>query len=95
MRIESASTDAIDQYEELAADFIPAIFGMSRDDCFITDESRLRDFCDVFDPEPRSEIDRRILDRYRVDVSDISDGNLVAVLRAITERRPRAAAFMG
>jgi len=75
-KIESAPIDEIELYGEFAESFMEKIFGI--DSFFITDESSLWDF-----GWQRETITASIFEQYGVDVSDIKNGNLVAVFKRI------------
>lgn len=77
VRIELAPHDAIDTFGDFADEFMERIFGV---ECaLITDQSSLWDF----PYETKAEIMEHIRQVYNVDVSDVADGNLIAVLTRI------------
>jgi hypothetical protein len=72
-KIEFASQVLVEQYEEIADHFLPAIFGIT--DFFITDESCLDDFnFEVVDEKvqrDREQTFQKIKEVYGVDVTDL------------------------
>ncbi|HEX8399623.1 MAG TPA: hypothetical protein VF644_19475 [Pyrinomonadaceae bacterium] len=83
-KFELASTTEIDKFESLATDFFEKILNMNRDDCLITDESSLWDF--------HGEISNdlfysKILEVYRVNVSNVERGNLVKIFQKIAQAK--------
>jgi hypothetical protein len=84
LKIEFASTKEIGLYEEIAADFLERIFDMDRRSCLISDESSLWDFRT---DQSRKTIWRRIQETYGLDVSDVTDGNLVTIFKRIDWQR--------
>jgi hypothetical protein len=86
-RIEVASTSGIELYDDIAEEFMLRILGFEPDEYLITDESSLRDFVGVDDPELAA-IHRKIRGVYAVDVSDLESGNLLEIFERL--RQPRA-----
>jgi len=78
--IELAPTVEIEQYELLANEFFEKILAMNYNECLVTDESSLWDF---HSEETNEEYQRRILEVYGTDVSDIESGNLVRIFERI------------
>lgn len=76
-----ASAEKVKEYEQLGVDFMQKILNLDFHECFISDESTLYDFlngaCD--------QLDQKILDIYRVDVSDVEDRNLVQIFEKISK----------
>ena len=79
LRIECAPTDEIDQFDELADEFIPKIFDI--DSFMITDESSISDFRDR--TEPIEAAYQRIQEAYGIDVRDIKGGYLLDIFKRI------------
>ena len=86
-RLKFADQDGIDQFEDLAREFLPTILGQDCDETIITDESSLSDFCGGL--ETREEFDawerkvlQRIEDRYGLRPSE-SAIHLVDLFRDI------------
>jgi len=50
-KIEFAESDEIDEYYDIAREFIESIFGISIDECMISDESALSDFATCCIPD--------------------------------------------
>ena len=89
--IKFASQDGVEQFEELAREFLPAILGYDFDDTIIADESSPSDFCgrcetrEEFDAWERKVL-QRIEDRYGVRPPD-SRVRLVDLFRDIEIQR--------
>jgi hypothetical protein len=81
--LEFAATVKIDQYRDIARDFLDRIFHLNYDECFISDESSLGDF----HAGDSDELHRKIAIIYGVDVSDVERGLLVGIFERIAERR--------
>jgi len=82
--IEFAPTERIQFHDDIAIDFFSRILNMNYRECFISDESTLWDF---HGEESNEHLHRKIWDTYRVDVSDINDGNLVKIFERIENRQ--------
>jgi hypothetical protein len=80
--MESASTERIDQHSELAKDFIERVLELKW--VFVSDESLLADFTDDDDV---TKLNRKIFEVHRVDVSDVSDGNLADIFDRIANKK--------
>jgi hypothetical protein len=78
--IEFASTANIDNYEEVAAQFLRQILSMDYKNCWISDESSLWDF---HGEETNDHLHRKIYEIYGINVSDIDDGKLVKIFERI------------
>lgn len=85
--IQFAATDRIDRHGELADDFVQRVLGLSA--AWISNESSLWDF---HNEESNADLEKKILDVYRVDVSDINSANLGDILERIAAR-PKSAAL--
>jgi hypothetical protein len=48
--------DGIDIYNDIATDFLKKVFGVNRNECFISDESRLTDFATCCIPDDHADI---------------------------------------
>lgn len=81
-KIVFASTSGIDQYHDLAQDFLKRILELDYDECSITDESSISDFVDFTEEE----LGLRIRETYKLDISKIKDGNLLEIFRRIAKR---------
>lgn len=102
MRIELAEQDLIDSMQPLAREFFSDILAMDFDECLVTDESCLSDFCFRGLPEGSALADlpsyeealqawegfiaARIEQRFSVRVADCSI-RLVALLQLIEDAR--------
>jgi len=81
--IEFASTDRIRSFDDIADDFFRRVLDMNYRECFISDESTLWDF---HTEESNEHLHKRIWDAYRVDISDIENGNLVKIFERLENR---------
>ena len=83
--IELISQILVDQYEDIANDFIPKIFGV--DKFLITDESSIYDFnFEIVDGKIKRETEatlKKIKEVYGIDVSDIEDLLLIKIFERI------------
>lgn len=83
--ITFASRDLIDDYEDIARDFLKRICHLEYDECFISDESGISDFAgccipEVMEKEPetlkeayaagKQNMIQKTLETYGVDISD-------------------------
>ena len=82
--IEFASTDRIQFFDDIADDFFRRVLDMNYQECFISDESTL---WDSHAEETNEHLHEKIWNAYRVDVSDIDDGNLVKIFDRIENRQ--------
>lgn len=85
-KIELASTSRVEAVSAICEEFMERIFEFALGDYLITDESRLRDFADVFEPDIEAICDR-IRAEYGMDVSHIKSGNLLEIFEEIRRRR--------
>lgn len=76
----------MDEYRELANDFMAEVFDFLPGDYFITDESSLREFAEfgTFDTAP---IWRRILEIYGISAADVPSERFVDIFAEIRQRR--------
>ena len=82
--IEFAPAERVNSDEALLCDFIERVLGFRRSDpVFISDLSSLGDFGDE---EKVAELVRRIKDVYGVEVGDLADGNIAAILERIRKK---------
>jgi len=84
--IEFAATDRVRLFDDIADDFFRRILDMNYRECFISDESTLWDF---HAEESNEHFHKKVWDAYRVDISDIDDGNLVKIFERIENRPAR------
>lgn len=87
-KIEWASTEGVDSMRHVATIFMKRIFKLEPDGYLITDETRLRDFTD-FGSGDVTPILRRIKRIYGMDVSDVTNGNMLEIFRRIEHQMPR------
>src|SRR5262245_3972012 len=80
--IEFASANLIQQYEDLARDFLPRVLNLNFDQCFISDESSLWDF---HVQETNGDYYRKIALLYNVDVSGVEGANLGRIFETIAK----------
>jgi hypothetical protein len=80
IQIEIAPSANIDQHEVLALDFFDRILDMNYQNVLITDLSSLWDFPSTLTEAEQFE---RIRNVYDVDISDITDGNLLRIFNRI------------
>ena len=78
--IEFASMNGVKKFDSVARDFLQRILKQEPAFCLITDESSLSDFGNA---EAVEQMVVQIKEHYGVDVSEIPDGNLVAIFRSI------------
>jgi hypothetical protein len=81
--IEFAPTDKVALHWDIAEDFFRRVLEMNYKDCWISDESSLWDF---HGEESNQHLYERVWQAYRVDISDIEDGNLVKIFERIESR---------
>jgi hypothetical protein len=81
--IEFASTDQISLHWNIAEDFFNRVLDKNYHDCWISDESSLWDF---HHHESNDHLNKKVWECYRVDISDIEDGNLVKIFQRIEDR---------
>jgi len=82
LKVEIASSAVVDEHQELVADLLERVIGMSPRECLVTDESSLWDFHDGETNEPYV---RKIALLYGVDVSDVEPLTLAAICQKIRE----------
>jgi hypothetical protein len=85
-KVTYASTDRMEEYRQVAGDFMMEVFDFLPGDYLITDESSLRDFTD-FGSSDTSYIWCRITDIYGVEKADAPSERLVDILAQIQKRR--------
>ena len=88
-KIEFASTAGVDRFQTISEDFMQRIFNLEPGEYLITDESSLRDFTGLDEVE-LSDIQKRVLDLYGIDVSDIRSGNLLEIFKRIHSQKSGA-----
>jgi len=82
--IQFSSTAQIDELEDVAIDFFDKILDMRYSECFISDDSNLREFgsCD------NDTLDK-VNSAYGLGLSDLGDGNILRLLTLITDKKGR------
>jgi hypothetical protein len=85
-RISCAPTDRIDEFRQIANDFMLEVFDPLPGDYLITDESSLRDFAD-FGSFDTSQIWSRITNLYAFGRADVPSESLVDIFAEIQARR--------
>lgn len=84
--LELCSTGEIDRYQDFATGFLKRVLRMDSDPVvFLTDHSSLWHFT-LFHDVTEDELVARVQAEYDVDISDIKDGNLVAIFGRIQEK---------
>ena len=81
--IEFAPTDLVNLHWNIAEDFFQRVLDMNYDDCWISDQSSLWDF---HVEDSNQHLHEKVWECYRVDISDIEDGNLVKIFERIESR---------
>ena len=85
-KITFASTERIEEFAQLANDFMEQVFDLEPGEYLITDESDLLDFTEMGSSDT-SEIWKHINDIYGVALSDVGSGRLVNIFAEITRHR--------
>lgn len=93
--IEKAPGVNVEQYDDIAEDFIPAIFGIQ--EWLLTDESMLDDFVpfDIVDEKVVREqgwfekVRDKVEKKYGIDISDMKGSYLWEIFRKIRVRTPQ------
>jgi hypothetical protein len=81
-----ASQDQVRELESVLEELVPAVLGYRYHDCFITDESSLRDFASTEDELQR--LSDALASAYGIALSELPDDRLVILARAVGRRRP-------
>jgi len=77
-----ADTTLVEQYQAIAVEFMPKVFGFALEGCFISDESSLSDF-----PDPDEEYLRKIGIFYGIHPDELENQKLVTIFRLIAQKR--------
>jgi hypothetical protein len=85
-KITFASTERIEEFTQLAGDFIEQVFDFAPGEYVISDESDLFDFTDMWSSDT-SEAWKRIAEIYHVSLADVGSERLVDIFIEITRRR--------
>ena len=84
-KITFASTERIEEFSQLASDFMGQVFDFLPGEYLISDESDVLDFTEMGSSDT-SEIWKRITEIYGVSVADVGSGRLVNIFAEITRR---------
>jgi len=85
-KITFASTERVEEFAQLADEFMEQIFELESGEYAISDESDVLDFTEMGSSDT-SEIWKRIGEIYGVSSADVRSGRLVDILTEITRRR--------
>ena len=85
-KITFASTERIEEFTQLASDFMEKIFDFLPGEYLISDESELFDFVEMGTTDT-SEIWKRITETYNVSMGDVGSEKFVNIFKEIA--RPR------
>ena len=85
-KITFASTERIEEFRQLASDFMGQIFDFLPGEYLISDESDLLDFTEM-GSSGTSEIWKRITEVYGVWLADVESERLVNIFTEIARRR--------
>ena len=80
LRRKPTDRSDLEVYEIIAVDFFGNILETNFYNCVLSDQASLYDFL------PGEDYDKRINNRYGIDISDIRSGNLLKIFRRIHER---------
>ncbi len=81
-----AATDEVEAHQDIATQFMSAIFDLDPGDYLITDEASVLDFTSADDSDT-SEIWSRIEKTYGIGKTDVGSGLLVRIFATISQRR--------
>lgn len=83
--IDVCGSEKIDQYGDIAGDFMKHVVGIEIERCFISDESSLPDFpCATL-----QEYCDKTMDRFGVDISDMVNATFAEIFERINEQTKR------
>lgn len=85
-KVTYAATDRVEDFREVAGDFMAEVFDFLPGDYLITDESSLRDFTE-FASSDTSPIWRRITEIYSIAKAEVPSERLVDIFAEIRRRR--------
>ena len=85
-KITFASTERIEEFRQLASEFMGQVFDFLPGDYVISDESDVLDFTEMGSSDA-SEIWKRITEVYGVSMADVGSGRLLNIFTEITRRR--------
>jgi hypothetical protein len=81
--IEFAPTGLVNLHWSIAEDCFQRVLDKNYDECWISDQSSLWDF---HVEDSNQHLHEKVWQCYRVDISDIEDGNLVKIFERIENR---------
>ena len=87
-KIACASTERIEEFAQLADEFMERILDLEPGEYLISDESDVRDFTEMGSSDV-SEIWKRIDEAYGSVSADVRSGRLVDILTEVAQRRSR------
>jgi hypothetical protein len=85
-KITFASRARVEEFAQIASEFMSEIFDLLQGAYAISDESDIRDFVEIGSSDT-SKIWTRIKEVYGVDKSDVASGRLVDIFGEIARRR--------
>ena len=85
-KITFASTERIEEFTQLANDFMEQVFDLLPSEYLISDESDILDFTEMGSSDT-SEIWKRIAEIYGVSMADVGSERLVNIFTEIARRR--------
>ncbi len=85
-KITFSSTERIEEFAQIASEFMEEIFDLLPGDYVISDESDVRDFTEMRTSDT-SEIWKRINEVYGLEQSDIGSSRFVNIFAEIDRRR--------
>jgi hypothetical protein len=84
--ITFASTDRIEEFTQIAHDFVKQVFDFAPGEYVISDESDVRDFTE-FCSSDTSEVWKRIEEIYGISLADVGSERLVNIFAEIARRK--------
>ena len=85
-KITYASTERIEEFRDIASEFVCEIFDLLPGEYLISDESDLDDFTEIGSSDT-SQIWKRITETYGLVLSDVESERLVSIFIQIARRR--------
>ncbi len=85
-KITFASTDRVEEFRQIANDFMDQVFDIETGEYLISDESDILDFTEMGSSDT-SAIWRRISEIYGINLSGVESGRLVNIFAEIVRRR--------
>ena len=87
-KVTFASKERIEEFAQLADEFMERIFDLEPGEYLISDESDVRDFTEMGSSDT-AEIWKRIDEVYGIVTLDVRSGRLVDILTEVAQRRSR------